>query len=68
MNDSSITTIVYDQFIGFRAPNDLNHRLEKFSSRLGRRKSDTIRYLLNSCLRSYENDEGAIKAMREQLY
>lgn len=68
MNDNSTTTIVYDQFIGFRAPNDLNHRLEKFSTRLGRRKSDTIRYLLTSCLRSYENDEGAIRSMREQLY
>jgi hypothetical protein len=67
MNEST-TTIVYDQFIGFRAPNDLNSRLERFSTRLGRRKSDTIRYLLINCLRSYENDEGAIRSMREQLY
>jgi len=60
--------IIYDRFIGFRAAEELNTRLERFCTALGRQKSDVIRYLLLSCLNTYESDKQAIAQIREELY
>jgi hypothetical protein len=59
---------IYTRFIGFRASDDLNVRLERFSGTLSRRKSDVIRYLLLSCLNAYEGDSDAIAKIRQELY
>jgi len=59
---------VYSSFIGFRASEDLNARIDRFSHALGRRKSDVIRYLLVSCLNAYETDRDAIAKIRQELY
>ena len=48
---------VYPRFVGFKASEDLAARLQRFSSVLGRRRSDVIRYLLVSCLNAYEADK-----------
>jgi len=59
---------VYNSFVGFRTSDDLNARLQRFSTVLGRRKSDVIRYLLVSCLNAYETDRDAIAKIRQELY
>jgi predicted DNA-binding protein len=59
---------VYNSFVGFRTSDDLNARLQRFSTVLGRRKSDIIRYLLVSCLNAYETDREAIAKIRQELY
>ena len=66
MNDEELN--VYTDFIGFRAPQDLSARLERFSRALGRRRSDVIRYLLISCLSAYEADRDAIAKIKQGLY
>lgn len=62
------TPIVYNKVIGFRVPPDLDFRLHRFSSALGRRRSDVIRYLLVSCLNAYEANNEAIAKIRQELY
>jgi predicted DNA-binding protein len=59
---------IYSRFVGFRTSEELNFRLERFSEALTRRKSDVIRYLLLSCLNSYEGDDEAIAKIRQELY
>jgi predicted transcriptional regulator len=59
---------IYSRFIGFRASDDLNSRLERFSTALTRRRSDVIRYFLLSCLNAYEGDADAIAKIRQELY
>ena len=66
MNDEAVN--VYPNFIGFRAPQELNARLERFSRALGRQKSDVIRFLLVQCLSAYEADRDAIAKIRQKLY
>lgn len=58
----------YTRFLGFRAPDDLAARLDRFSHQLGRRKSDVIRYLLVRCLNAYEQDGDAIAKLRQEMY
>ena len=59
---------VYNRIIGFRASEDFEARLERFSHVLGRQKSDVVRYLLVSCLNAYEADRDAIAKIRQALY
>jgi predicted DNA-binding protein len=59
---------IYSRFVGFRASEDLNSRLDRFSAALTRRKSDVIRFLLLSCLNAYEGDPDAIAKLRQELY
>lgn len=59
---------IYSRFVGFRASEELNFRLDRFSGALTRRKSDVIRYLLLSCLNAYEGDSDAIAKIRQELY
>lgn len=66
MNNEPIR--VYEKVIGFRASADFHARLARFSSALGRRQSDVIRYLLTSCLSAYEADKDAIAKIRQELY
>ena len=58
---------IYSRFVGFRASEELNSRLDHFSTALTRRKSDVIRFLLLRCLNAYEGDEDAIAKMRQEL-
>ena len=60
--------MLYNRVIGFRASEDLEARLERFSHVLGRQRSDVIRYLLVSCLNAYETDRQAIAKIRQELY
>ena len=66
MNYEPVKT--YPDYIGFRASQDLNARLNRFSRALGRRKSDVIRYLLVGCLKAYEADKDAIAKIKQELY
>jgi predicted DNA-binding protein len=59
---------IYKRFVGFRLTDEMDTRLHNFSSALGRRKSDVIRYLLLSCLNAYEADREAIERIRQELY
>lgn len=61
-------TPIYPWFIGFRADEVLHRRLLCFSRKLGRRKSDVVRYLLVNCLNAYEGDNDAIARMRREMY
>jgi len=61
-------TPIYTRFVGFRADEVLHQRLVGFSKRLGRRKSDVVRYLLLNCLNAYERDNEAIAKMRQEMY
>jgi hypothetical protein len=60
--------VVYPRIVGFRASEHLDIRLRRFSSAVGRHRSDVIRYLLISCLNAYEANTDAIAKIRQELY
>lgn len=58
---------IYNRYIGIRAPHDFLQRIELFTSRVGRSKSQVCRYLLARCLAAYESDTDAIAKIRQEI-
>ena len=60
--------IVYNSFLGFRAPNDFTERFDRFTKHVGRNRSAVARYLLGECLNAYEGKKEAITKIRQEIY
>jgi hypothetical protein len=58
---------IYSHFVGFRAPSDFKLRFERFSTTVGRSKSQVCRYLIAQCLSAYETDKDAIAKIRQEI-
>jgi predicted DNA-binding protein len=58
---------IYNQFVGFRAPDDFSQRFSRFSKSVGRSKSQVCRYLIAQCLIAYEADKDAIAKIRQEI-
>jgi predicted DNA-binding protein len=58
---------IYNQYVGFRAPDDFSLRFERFSKSVGRSKSQVCRYLIAQCLSAYETDKDAIAKIRQEI-
>jgi predicted DNA-binding protein len=59
---------IYSRFVGFRAPQEMSDRLDRFSLALGRHKSDVIRYILGRSLTAYETDTAVIARIKQEMY
>lgn len=60
-------TRIYNEFIGFRAPDDFSVRFERFSQSVGRSRSQVARYLIAQCLSAYEADPEALAKIRQEI-
>ena len=64
---SSQSERIYNDFIGFRAPDDFSARFLRFTESVGRSRSQVARYLISQCLTAYEGDRDAIAKIRQGI-
>ena len=58
---------IYNGFVAFRATEDWMSRFDLFTRKVGRSRSQVCRYLISTCLSSYEADKDAIAKIRQSI-